>query len=100
MAAKCWLLELLVPFIEEYPHETYERLFDDDRIAIREWIGELVTAVRDGNRTLRNALIDRAATSATAATTPTNTAEVISSSTTQKPTRSIFPVFPNLNMVK
>lgn len=50
--AKLFLLYLLLPFIDEYPEETYARLMGDDRSEVRGWIAELVehAKVNDENR--------------------------------------------------
>lgn len=50
LEAKRYLLSLLLPFVREYPQETYARLLGDDRAEVRSWLAKLVEVVgRNGS---------------------------------------------------
>jgi len=70
LATKQFLLGMLPAMIREYPHETYARLVEDDRAALRSWLGELVEAVANDRHDHVTRLIDTAATSTTILMSP------------------------------
>ena len=55
--AKRFMLEVLMPFIEDEPQETYERLLSDERSDLREWLGRVARAKRQGDSHDINAFI-------------------------------------------
>ena len=50
-ASKKFLVDLLVPFVKQYPKETYQRLLGDDRAELRDWLGRLVSTINDATST-------------------------------------------------
>lgn len=58
--SKRFLLDLLLPFLQEYPRETYSIHFGEDRQLLREWLEELVPAQREGNMRRVETLLETA----------------------------------------
>mmetsp|Transcript_36704 Transcript_36704/g.80255 ORF Transcript_36704/g.80255 Transcript_36704/m.80255 type:complete len:437 (+) Transcript_36704:149-1459(+) len=50
-ASKEFLVDLLVPFVKQYPKETYQRLLGDDRAELRGWLGRLASTINDATST-------------------------------------------------
>ncbi len=63
--AKRFLLQVLLPYLKEYPNETYSIHLGDERQLLREWLEELVEAHRETNSRRIETLLDVATTSDT-----------------------------------
>ena len=68
LEAKHFPLNMLIPFIREYPRETYTRLIGDDRSDLRAWLQKLVESVE--NPEVIESLVDEAVRSDTLCYSP------------------------------
>lgn len=63
--AKLFLLTVLLNLVKDFPMETYDRQIPDDRSEIRDWLGQILDALQEQDRSSIDKLVKKAVKSDT-----------------------------------